>query len=137
MTKAPNGDEIVILARKEYDELIAAAAVEDAADIATASRLMARISSGEEKLLTSAEMDELLAAKSPLAFYRKRAGLTQAALAQRADLAQGYVSEIEAGRKSGDIQTMRKIAYVLGVQIDDLVVADAPVCSRAKRKAAQ
>jgi hypothetical protein len=34
MTKTPKGDEIVILARKEYDQLIAAAG-EDAADAET------------------------------------------------------------------------------------------------------
>jgi FixJ family two-component response regulator len=62
MTKTPKGD-IVILARKEYDQLIAAA-VEDAADAEAARRALDRLKKGEHSL-TSAEMDELLAAKTP------------------------------------------------------------------------
>src|SRR4051812_28503098 len=69
MTKTPKGDDIVILARKEYDQLIAVAG-EDAADAEAARRALDRRKKGEHSL-TSAEMDDLLAAKTPLAFYRK------------------------------------------------------------------
>jgi DNA-binding XRE family transcriptional regulator len=126
MTKTPKGDDIVILARKEYDQLIAAAG-EDAADADAARRALDRRKKGEHTL-TSAEVDELLAAKTPLAFYRKRAGLTQATLAERAGIAQGFLSEIEAGRrKSGDVQTLRKIADLLKISLDDLVVPEASI----------
>jgi DNA-binding XRE family transcriptional regulator len=133
MTKTPKGDDIVILARKEYDQLIAAAG-EDAADAEAARRALDRRKNGEHAL-TSAEVDELLAAKTPLAFYRKRAGLTQAALAERAGIAQGFLSEIEAGRKSGDVQTLRKIAELLKISLDDLVVPEASIDKPRKRKA--
>jgi transcriptional regulator with XRE-family HTH domain len=133
MTKTPKGDDIVILSRKEYDWLIANAS-EDAADVETLRRSIARIKSGEEHTLTSAEVDELLASKTPLAFYRKRAGLTQAKLAERAGIAQGFLSEIEARRKSGDVQTLRKIAELLKISLDDLVVPEASIDARRKRK---
>jgi DNA-binding XRE family transcriptional regulator len=132
MTKTPKGDDIVILARKEYDQLIAAAG-EDAADAEAARRALDRRKRGEHSL-TSAEMDGLLAAKTPLAFYRKRAGLTQARLAERAGIAQGFLSEIEAGRKSGDVQTLRKIADLLKISLDDLVVPEAPIDTPRRRK---
>jgi DNA-binding XRE family transcriptional regulator len=111
MTKTPKGDDIVILARKEYDQLIAAAG-ENAADAEAARRALDRLKKREHSL-TSAEMDQPLAAKTPLAFYRKRAGWTQANLAERTGIAQGFLSEIETGRKSGDVQTLRKIADLL------------------------
>jgi len=134
MTKTPKGDDIVILARKEYDQLIAAAG-EDAADAEAARRALDRRKKGEHTL-TSAEVDQLLAAKTPLAFYRKRAGLTQATLAERAAIAQGFLSEIEAGRKSGDIRTLRRIADLLKISLDDLVVTpDASVDAPRERKA--
>jgi DNA-binding XRE family transcriptional regulator len=133
MTKTPKGDDIVILARKEYDQLIAAVG-EDAADAEAARRALDRRKNGEHTL-TSAEVDQLLAAKTPLAFYRKRAGLTQAALAERAGIAQGFLSEIEAGRKSGDVQTLRKIADLLKISLDDLVVPEASIDTPRKRKA--
>ena len=134
MTKTPKGDDIVILARKEYDQLIAAAG-EDAADAEAARRALDRRKKGEHTL-TSAEVDQLLATKTPLAFYRKRAGLTQATLAERAAIAQGFLSEIEAGRKSGDIRTLRRIADLLKISLDDLVVTpDASVDAPRERKA--
>jgi len=134
MTKTPKGDDIVILSRREYDRLIEAAG-EDAADAEAARRALDRIRKGEHSL-TSAEVDELLAAKTPLAFYRKRAGLTQAALAERAGIAQGFLSEIEAGRKSGEVKTLRRIADVLKISLDDLIVTEPSKESPRKRKPA-
>jgi transcriptional regulator with XRE-family HTH domain len=77
----------------------------------------------------------LLASRTPLAFYRKRAGLT--ALAKRAAIAQGFVSEIEAGRKSSDTRALCKIADALQLPLDDLVVSEIPVASRQSKKAAR
>ncbi|PYF04915.1 DNA-binding XRE family transcriptional regulator [Rhodopseudomonas faecalis] len=110
---------------------------EDTADIAIARRVMTRITSGDEQLLTSAELDELLAATTPLAFYRQRAGLTQATLAQRTGLAQSELAAIEARRKSADIPTMGKIAEALNLTIDDLVVSKSPASRPANRQAAR
>jgi hypothetical protein len=72
MTKSPKGDDIVILSRKEYDRLLAAAD-EDVIDAAIAKKAIAR----NEETLSEAEVDELLAARTPLAFWRKKRGLTQ------------------------------------------------------------
>jgi len=72
MTKGPQGDDIVILSRAEYDQLIAAAN-EDATDADTLRRSIVRVDSGEEELFTSDEVDAFLAAKTPLAFFRKNA----------------------------------------------------------------
>ncbi|MCG6206335.1 helix-turn-helix transcriptional regulator [Rhodopseudomonas sp. HC1] len=134
MTKSPSGEDIVILARKEYDRLVAAAS-QDTADTAAARSALARIKTGEERTLTSAEVDALLASKSPLSFYRKRAGWTQAALAKSVGIAQGFLSEIEAGRKTGDVKTLRKIADTLDLQLDDLVSPkDCIPIGQSKRK---
>src|SRR5437764_12972084 len=58
-------------------ERLLAAANEDAADAAVAKKAIAR----DEEILSEAEMDELLAARTPLAFWRKKRGLTQTELA--------------------------------------------------------
>ena len=115
MTKSPKGDDIVILSRKEYDQLVVAAN-EDAVDAAAARRAIAR----NEETLTEAEMDELLAAKTPLAFWRRKRGLTQAQLARTTSIAQGFLSEIEAGHKTGAVDALRRIASALGVSLDDI-----------------
>jgi len=120
MTKGPQGDDIVILSRTEYDQLIAAAN-EDATDAETLRRSIARVKSGDEETFSSAEVDAFLAAKTPLAFFRKKRGVSQDDLAKRAGITQGYLSEIEIGRKSGDVRTLRKLADALKVTLDSLV----------------
>jgi ribosome-binding protein aMBF1 (putative translation factor) len=93
------------------------AASEDASDTRAAKRAIAR----DEETLSETELDALLSAKSALAFWRKKRGLTQAELARRAALAQGFLSEIEGGRKKGDVTVLQRIAAALDVSLIDLV----------------
>jgi transcriptional regulator with XRE-family HTH domain len=122
MTKTPRGDEIVILSRAEYDAL-AGQRDEDVADAAHANRILVELARGSETLLTSEQVDALLAAKTPLAFWRKHRGMTQEALSKRVGVAQGFISEIENGSKTGDVQTLAAVASVLKISLDDLVIA--------------
>jgi ribosome-binding protein aMBF1 (putative translation factor) len=115
MTKSPKGDDIVILSRNEYDRLLSAK--EDAADAAVAKRAIAR----NEETLSEAEMDELLAVRTPLAFWRKKRGLTQTDLAKAARIAQGFLSEIESGLKTGDVTVLQRIAVALEISLLELV----------------
>lgn len=119
LTKSPGGEDIVILSRAEYEKLTDAR--EDMADASRAHSIMARVTAGTENVLTSDELDAYLKAATPLAFWRRKRNLTQAALAQQVGVAQGYISEIEAKRKSGDVATLKRIARALGISLDDLV----------------
>ncbi|MBR0750697.1 helix-turn-helix transcriptional regulator [Bradyrhizobium jicamae] len=132
MTKTPQGEDIVILSRSEYDSLTAARHDEDAADAARANQIIAEIERGTETLLTSEEANLLLDAKTPLAFWRKHRGITQEALSKSVGVAQGFISEIENGAKTGDVQTLAAIARVLGISLDDLVI---PKPTKFARKA--
>jgi ribosome-binding protein aMBF1 (putative translation factor) len=116
MTKSPKGDDIVILSRKEYDRLLVAAN-EDLTDTALARKAIAR----KEETLTEAEMDELLAATTPLKFWRKKRGLTQTEFAKAARIAQGFLSEIESGMKTGDVAVLQRIATALEISLLELV----------------
>jgi ribosome-binding protein aMBF1 (putative translation factor) len=116
MTKSPKGDDIVILSRKEYDRLLVAAN-EDATDALVAKKAIAR----NEETLSEAEMDELLAARTPLAFWRRKRGLTQTDLAKAADIAQDFLSEIESGLKTGDVTVLQRLAIALEISLLELV----------------
>jgi transcriptional regulator with XRE-family HTH domain len=120
MTKTPQGDDIVILSRAEYDNLTRHD--EDAADAAHANNILANIERGAEILLTSDQANRLLDAKTPLAFWRRHRGMTQEALSKSIGVAQGFISEIENGTKTGDVQTLAAIARVLAISLDDLVI---------------
>jgi transcriptional regulator with XRE-family HTH domain len=53
---------------------------------------------------------------------REQRGLSQLALAKKSGVAQGYISDIEAGRKHNPgIETLQKIAKVLKVTIKELL----------------
>jgi DNA-binding XRE family transcriptional regulator len=123
MTKTPLGDDIVILSRAEYDALTFGRRDEDAADAARANNILADIERGTETLLTSEQASQLLEAKTPLAFWRKHRGVTQEALSKSVGVAQGFISEIENGAKTGDVQTLAVIARALEISLDDLVVS--------------
>jgi DNA-binding XRE family transcriptional regulator len=122
--KTPEGGELAVLSRSDYEALVAAAreAEEDAADIAAydaakaADPIMRRALPAE---ITAA----MLKGDSLLRALRKNAGLTQAELASRAGIGQGYLSEIEVvdSRKSPSTETLIALAKALGVDQDWLI----------------
>ncbi len=90
----PSGERLVVLTEEEYEDLI---------DIRDHARAMDAYRRGEGEWLTDAEMDAYLASPSPLAYGRKRRGLTQAALAEAMGITQPYLAQIEGGRRTGAI----------------------------------
>jgi transcriptional regulator with XRE-family HTH domain len=52
---------------------------------------------------------------------RKKAGLSQEKLAEKADLNRNYIGEIERAEKKITVETLWKIAKVLNVRLRDLV----------------
>ena len=112
--------ETVTITRAEYDCLLEAA--EDLADIETYHRIKAAIASGEEELIPSALVDRMIAGESPLRVYREYRQLTQAALATASGVNRVQIADIEARRKSGSIETIRRLAEALKVTMEDLVL---------------
>jgi DNA-binding XRE family transcriptional regulator len=119
-TKTPAGEEIVMLPAAEYDRLVELA--EDAVDAQIIERALEELRSGKVETLTHAEMQELLDAPSSLGFWRKRRGLTQAALAKEAGISQAYLAQIESAKRTGDVSLYRRLAGILAVDIEDLLI---------------
>src|SRR5271157_2175667 len=110
----PGGEELVILPAEEYEDM------RDALAHATA---MADYRAGRDEGLTLEEVDALLAAPTPLAFWRAKRGLTQAALAKAARTTQPHIADLESGKHGGSFDLMARIAKALRVKIDDLAPA--------------
>jgi XRE family transcriptional regulator, regulator of sulfur utilization len=53
--------------------------------------------------------------------YRKRAGLTQEKLAERADLHHNFIGEVERGNMEVSLGSLLKIAKALGIRVRELV----------------
>jgi transcriptional regulator with XRE-family HTH domain len=62
--------------------------------------------------------------ENPVRVLREWRGETQMYLASKTDLSQGYISDIENGRRVGTVAALRLIANVLSVPLDLLVQAD-------------
>lgn len=114
IVRTANGEEAVMLPVAEYQELV------DARDHAQAVR---DVADGRMETLTEAELDAFLATPSPLAFWRKRRGLSQAALAEAVGVSQPYVAQIETGARTGDVGLYARLARQLRVRMEDLVEA--------------
>ncbi|HVG81013.1 MAG TPA: helix-turn-helix transcriptional regulator [Methylomirabilota bacterium] len=110
-------DDEVILRRAEYDELIRR--LEDLEDRGTVERVkkeksrryvpvevVRRLISGEE---------------SKVKVWREHRGLTLRALAEKAEIAPAYLSEIETGKKPGSVKALAALARTLDVQIEALI----------------
>jgi hypothetical protein len=110
MTKAPNGDDIVILSRAEYD------ALSDAKP-----RILRVPPYSAIETLTDAEADQLVNAASALLFWRERRKLSQGALAEEAEVPLDWIAAVEAGEQSMVPNDLKRIADTLEVSVDDLI----------------
>ena len=104
-------DDTITLTRDEYEALI------DSRDHAIAMR---EIAAGAPTILES-ELDDFLAAPSSVAFFRKRVALTQIALANKIEISQAYLAQIESGARKGTVDIYLRLARALGVRVEDLV----------------
>ena len=96
-------------------------APQDALDAAHHNRAMADIASGATEVLSADEVLAFLDAASPLAFWRGKRGLTQAALADAAGISQNYLAGLEAGSRKCDPALFLRLARALAVRIEDIV----------------
>ena len=116
--KTPNG-EIAILPRKDYEALVAKAAEadEDAGTARLVARARKEVAAGAP-LLPKQVVDRLAQGESPVRVLREWRDVTQMHLSSKTNLSQGYLSDIENGRRMGTPAALRRIANVLGVPLD-------------------
>ena len=108
----------VTIPREEYERLLNAA--EDLADIAAYDRAKAELAAGRDELIPAVFADRLIAGESPLRVYRELRGLTQVGLGEVSGVNRVQIADIEAGRKTGSVATLRKLSDALGIALDDL-----------------
>lgn len=65
-------------------------------------------------------VESIVAGVHPVRAWRESRGMTQEALAEQAGVSAPYVSQIESGRRVGALRTLRRIAAVLDVPLDEL-----------------
>jgi DNA-binding XRE family transcriptional regulator len=119
-----DGEDLVVIARSDYEALLARAgdaASEDAMTARIIDATNAKIARGEDVALPSAVWAAIESGEHPVRAIRKYRGLTQIEVAERAGLRQGYIADIEAGKKTGSASSLKAIAAALGVPLDVIV----------------
>lgn len=101
--------EFVLIRSEDLDDI-----VEDA--VATAAHAHTR----GEATVPSAVVRRLIRGENPVKVWREYRDMTLRALADRADMSKGYLSQIEGGERTGTISTLKKIAETLKIDLDDL-----------------
>jgi hypothetical protein len=121
--KTPRG-EIAIMPRKEYEALVvkAAEADEDADTARLVARARGEIAAGAP-LLPKHVIDRLAKGDNPVRVLREWRDVTQLYLSFKTKLSQGYISDVETGRRKGAAAALRRIADALKVPLDLLVSA--------------
>ncbi|SRR5712691_2881422 len=127
--KTAGGEELAILPKSEYERLTALAVGEDAGVARIVRRARAALATGSEIVLPKTVVDRLAAGENPIRVLREWRDMTQAELVVSVGITQGYLSDLEAGRRKGPVALHQKIARALGVPIDLLLpiaVSDEP-----------
>ena len=119
--KTTGGEELAILPKSEYERLSALAVGEDAGTARIVRRARASLAAGSEVLLPKIVVDRLAAGENPIRALREWREMTQAELVVSVGITQGYLSELEAGKRKGPVALHQKIARALQVPIDLLL----------------
>jgi DNA-binding XRE family transcriptional regulator len=115
----PSGERLVVITEANYKRLVEAA--EDAADLAEVSKFQRRLAAGEEELVPADVVERLLSGENRIRVWREHRGMSATALAEKANIAQPFLSQLETGKREGTVETLRKSAASLSLTIDDLV----------------
>lgn len=118
------GAEMVLLTRAEFDAMVEALneAEEDAADAEIYRVRKADLKAGYDIILPVEVSARCRKGESLLRAVRNWRGMTQAEVAEKTGFTQGYLSDLEAGKREGTAQTLRMIAKAL--EIDPVMLVD-------------
>jgi DNA-binding XRE family transcriptional regulator len=119
--KTAGGEELAVLPKSEYERLAALATDEDVGTARLVRKARAAVEAGQEVLLPKAVVGRLAAGDNPIRVLREWRDMTQAELAHRVGIRQGYLSDLESGKRKGTVILHQKFARALGVPIDLLL----------------
>lgn len=112
--------EYAVLPYDEYLKLLELA--EDAQDIEEAREATRELERGDDEAISAEIVERLVSGdEHPLKIWREYRGMTQEALGSAAGVGKSYISQIEAGNKSGSARVLKTLAETLEVDMDDLM----------------
>ena len=113
--RSPSGDELVVIPRAVYEDLIDARAARDA---------QAALAWGEEELLSEKELKEFLGSPTPLAFWLRKRRRRPDMLAQVLGMSSEDASDIAEGHRRGGFKFYERAALALQVPLTAVLPPD-------------
>lgn len=107
--------EFAVIPIELYERL--SAALEDADDAALFDAARA---ADDGFRIPAAVANAILDGEQPVKVWREHRGLTQEALAGKAGISKAYLCQIETRKRVGALKTLRALADVLAVSINEL-----------------
>lgn len=99
-------------------------------DVAAYDRVKAELAAGEDDLVPAEVVNAVLQGENAIRAWRQHRGLSQVQLAEAAGISQGYLAQMETGKRDGTIAVYRALADALGLDPGDLagrgIVAKGP-----------
>jgi DNA-binding XRE family transcriptional regulator len=121
------GEELVVLPRRDYEALIKRAKAADSEDAGTArivARSEAALTTGDEVELPASVAEAIASGQNALRVIREWRGMTQMQLGEmKTNIGQSTISALENGSRRGTTAVWKQLAKVLGVPMD-LLIAD-------------
>jgi Helix-turn-helix len=117
--RTPSGEELVVLPRADYEALLdrADCEAEDADDVAIYDARKAELAAGSVVLPPEVSA-AIVRGDSRLKAIRLWRGETQLQLTDKTNISQGYLSDLESGRRTGAPETLAKLAQALDVPVE-------------------
>jgi len=121
--KTTDGEDLAVLPKGEYERLISRASDEDVGTARIVRETRGAVAAGKEIVLPKAIVDRLATGENPIRVLREWRKMTQAELAmsESVRITQGYLSDLESGKRKGPISLHQRIARALGVPIELLL----------------
>ena len=74
----------------------------------------------DEELVPVEVVDRLITGEYKIKVWREYRGISQVALAEKVNMAQATIAQIEVGKRIGSVATLKKIAGALNIDLDGL-----------------
>lgn len=104
----------VVLPYEEYQKLLAA--LEDVEDI---EAIEAALNEDAERF-PLALVERIAAGENAIKVFREYRRLTRAEVADKVGISRQYLAQLESGQRNGTLQSIKKIAQILQVNVEDI-----------------
>lgn len=104
---------------EDYERI--AELLEDITDAEIASRISAKLKSGEEESFPASIVEHLLNGENPVRILREYRGMSVLELANACGVTRAHIYQIESGKREMSVELLRKLVFVLNVDADMLL----------------